>query len=202
MLESIGQFDRLRHVLCGWPLMTAPWRTAACKWCPGRCAVVGSGRSWAAPPLCAVLTWPYTSLVQHKIGLVEHESIHDPAKLALGQKAKMTPEMEATAEPLILKAGQISLHDVYMLHGSEPNNSSRPRRGMTLRYMPTTSLYDRGLAGQDPATHFGHTLFLMRGQDRGGNDYHMHNAMWSDDNLAVQGGSMGGAFPSGTGLRG
>jgi hypothetical protein len=47
----------------------------------------------------------------------------------------------------------------YLLHGSEPNLSAHPRRGMTLRYMPTTSIYDRGLAKQDPTTHFGHTLF-------------------------------------------
>ena len=53
----------------------------------------------------------------------------------MGQKAKLPPEMEATAEPLILKAGQISLHDVYLLHGSEPNESDLPRRGMTLRYL-------------------------------------------------------------------
>ena len=47
---------------------------------------------------------------------------------------------------LILEAGRISLHDVFLAHGSEANTSPRPRRGMTLRYMPTTSVFDRGIA--------------------------------------------------------
>ncbi|NBT72503.1 MAG: hypothetical protein EBT36_14335, partial [Betaproteobacteria bacterium] len=43
---------------------------------------------------------------------------------------------ETNAVDLVLKAGQISLHDVFLLHGSEPNLSSKPRRGMTMRFMP------------------------------------------------------------------
>ena len=42
------------------------------------------------------------------------------------------------AADIVLEAGQISLHDVYLLHGSQANRSPRPRRGMTLRFMPTT----------------------------------------------------------------
>ena len=64
----------------------------------------------------------------------------------------------------------------------EPNRSSQSRRGLTMRYMPTTSLYDREIAKQDygsnvPAGGYGHTLFLMRGGDHAGNDYQMHNKM-------------------------
>ena len=43
---------------------------------------------------------------------------------------------------LILKRGQISLHDVYMVHGSEENKSTKSRRAMTMRFMPTTSIFD------------------------------------------------------------
>ena len=43
---------------------------------------------------------------------------------------------------LILKRGQISLHDVYMVHGSEENKSPNSRRAMTMRFMPTTSIFD------------------------------------------------------------
>jgi hypothetical protein len=35
-----------------------------------------------------------------------------------------------------LKAGQISLHADMLVHGSEPNLSSRRRCGLTLRYCP------------------------------------------------------------------
>ena len=69
---------------------------------------------------------------------------------------------ESVAEDLILEPGQISLHDIFLVHGSEPNVSDRPRRGLTLRYFPTTSLYDREIAGQDygsnvPDGGHGHT---------------------------------------------
>ncbi len=68
---------------------------------------------------------------------------------------------ESAAVDLVLEAGQISLHDVFLIHGSEPNTSANPRRGMTLRFFPTTSVYDRGIEQGLPRT-----LFLMRGTDR------------------------------------
>lgn len=79
---------------------------------------------------------------------------------------------------LELEAGQMALHDVFIVHGSEANTSDKPRRGMTLRYMPTTSLFDRELAveqTQSKGLVFGHedrTLYLMRGTDQTGkNDF-------------------------------
>jgi ectoine hydroxylase-related dioxygenase (phytanoyl-CoA dioxygenase family) len=44
-----------------------------------------------------------------------------------------------------LPAGALSLHDVYLIHGSAPNRSTRRRAGLALRYMPTSSLFDRSL---------------------------------------------------------
>lgn len=38
------------------------------------------------------------------------------------------------AVPLLLKAGEISLHDENIIHGSGPNNSDRLRCGLTIRY--------------------------------------------------------------------
>ena len=46
---------------------------------------------------------------------------------------------EKKAVNLILKRGQISLHDVYLVHGSEANNSNKARRAITMRFMPTSS---------------------------------------------------------------
>ena len=43
-----------------------------------------------------------------------------------------------------------ALHDVYLLHGSEANHSDKPRRGMTMRFMPAASLFDRELASESP----------------------------------------------------
>lgn len=85
---------------------------------------------------------------------------------------------EAEAQDIVLEPGQVSLHDVYLYHGSEANRSDEPRRGMTLRYMPTTSVYDH-----DRATRFQRdgrlvmsqrTIYLMRGIDKSGqNDLRM-----------------------------
>lgn len=82
---------------------------------------------------------------------------------------------EAIARDIVLEAGQVSLHDIYLIHGSEPNRSDKPRRGMTLRYMPTTSVYRRDLADGrrgGPLAMSERTLYLMRGKDRSGkNDF-------------------------------
>lgn len=81
---------------------------------------------------------------------------------------------EETAVNIELKPGQISLHDVYLMHASEPNQSDRPRRGMTLRFMPTTSTYRRDLEMEMGGSAIAQerSLFLMRGKDASGtNDF-------------------------------
>lgn len=77
------------------------------------------------------------------------------------------------AEDIVLRAGQISLHDVYLLHGSEANTSDKSRRGMTMRFMPTTSVFDRELAARKATemnitNHAERPVYLMRGVDRSG----------------------------------
>jgi hypothetical protein len=82
---------------------------------------------------------------------------------------------ESKAVDLVLRAGQISLHDPFLLHASEANRSDKSRRGMTMRFMPTTSLFDRDYAARiakeiNISDHSGRPIFLMRGVDRhGGN---------------------------------
>ena len=44
-----------------------------------------------------------------------------------------------------LSPGQFSLHDVYMIHGSNPNTSNERRAGVAIRYMPATSHFNRSL---------------------------------------------------------
>lgn len=57
--------------------------------------------------------------------------------LSINQEVLVTAEEEATAVNLELRAGEISLHDGALIHGSLPNRSSRRRCGLTLRYVPT-----------------------------------------------------------------
>jgi ectoine hydroxylase-related dioxygenase (phytanoyl-CoA dioxygenase family) len=43
------------------------------------------------------------------------------------------------AENIILKRGDISFHDSYIVHGSQPNHSSRRRAALTVRYVPAST---------------------------------------------------------------
>jgi ectoine hydroxylase-related dioxygenase (phytanoyl-CoA dioxygenase family) len=108
--------------------------------------------------------------------LMAHEVKDDP-NYTLNRELVHSEYDERTAEDLILPAGGMAFHDVYIAHGSEENRSPHPRRGMTLRLMPTTSVYDRELAERRHAERGGvnmshHSIFLLRGRDAsGGNDF-------------------------------
>lgn len=81
------------------------------------------------------------------------------------------------ARDIVLERGQISLHDVYLVHGSEANLSPTRRMGLVLRIMPATSFYnhDSGKIKEDAGSPHGYSnraLFLLRGEDRcGRNDF-------------------------------
>ena len=48
--------------------------------------------------------------------LLPHTTFNDPQNLALAEKTDDVDE--SLAEDLLLEAGQISLHDVFLVHGS------------------------------------------------------------------------------------
>ena len=108
--------------------------------------------------------------------LRQHNTNPDP-NLTLNQELPLTEYNEERAEDIVLEAGQMSLHDVFIVHGSAANTSGKSRRGMTLRLMPTTSVYDRQIAREQHekigiVDHSVRTLFLMRGNDASGqNDF-------------------------------
>jgi len=75
-----------------------------------------------------------------------------------------------------LEPGHMSLHDVYLIHGSNANRSDKRRAGVAIRYMPATSLFERSLIPRSDNSGFTvdfstRPLWLMRGQDRAGNDF-------------------------------
>ena len=68
--------------------------------------------------------------------LLQHDERLDPAnRLALRREARPGEFDASAAVDLVLEPGQISLHDVFLVHGSSANNSDSPRRGMTMRFM-------------------------------------------------------------------
>jgi len=75
-----------------------------------------------------------------------------------------------------LDAGQFSLHDVFLIHGSEANRSDRRRAGFVVRFMPATSHFDRNIdRRQDQAglsfSFSRRPIWLVRGRDRARNDF-------------------------------
>ena len=68
----------------------------------------------------------------HKDNLKEHEQkFNEGNLLTRGQTVKNVPKVETT--PLILKAGQMSLHHPTIVHGSEPNESNDRRIGFVIQ---------------------------------------------------------------------
>ncbi len=47
---------------------------------------------------------------------------------------------ESTAVDIVLEPGDVSVHHPNVIHGSNANTSPRWRRGLTIRYIPTTTL--------------------------------------------------------------
>jgi len=95
---------------------------------------------------------------------------HRPGAETIGRPEQFDP---TTAWDIELEPGQMSMHDVYLIHGSNPNPSPRRRAGVAIRYMPATSHFDRGL--MDRSAISGYTIdfanrpiWLLRGQDRTG----------------------------------
>lgn len=84
---------------------------------------------------------------------------------------------ESTAEDLMLEAGQVSFHDVYMIHGSKPNTTDQRRAAFVARIMPGRCHYDHELGAEMGKAHTSHDygrrpLFLVRGEDKTGrNDF-------------------------------
>jgi len=84
---------------------------------------------------------------------------------------------ESTAVDLTLEAGQVSFHDIYMIHGSAANTTDKRRAALIVRLMPGTSHYDHQLGVEMAAPHQSHDygrrpLYLLRGVDQTGlNDF-------------------------------
>ena len=75
-----------------------------------------------------------------------HEHLHeDRTDLTLNQRMAEGVFDEAAAVDIELEPGQMSLHDVYMIHGARANTSGKRRTGAALRYMPSTSVFERDL---------------------------------------------------------
>ena len=67
-------------------------------------------------------------------GYPELDKISTGADDLLGLTVEVTPSMEKAAVCLEMAAGSLSVHDSFVLHGSDPNTSGRRRAAYTMRY--------------------------------------------------------------------
>jgi len=92
----------------------------------------------------------------HKLDQVPHRDTFAAGNLLSRGQEIMVDVDESQAAMLDLAAGEMSLHHVRLIHGSDPNPSDDRRIGFAIRYVPT---YVRQVAGShDSAT-------LVRGID-------------------------------------
>jgi hypothetical protein len=92
----------------------------------------------------------------HKRDQLPHVDKHGKANLlSRGQEIQVDVD-EREAVDVVLAPGEISLHHVRLIHGSEPNRSADRRIGFAVRYIPT---YVRQVNGPQD------TAMLVRGVD-------------------------------------
>ncbi len=143
------------------------------------------GHYWPIRPLATCTVWVALedSLIENGClqvipGSHRDRQLHDHLEesrqdLTLNQRLIDGSYEPSQAVAIELQAGQMSMHDVYMIHGAAANRSTRRRTGVALRYMPATSHFDRGLQPVDGQTgvltNFAQRpLWLVRGVDRSG----------------------------------
>jgi hypothetical protein len=93
----------------------------------------------------------------HLMDQVAHRDTFAPDNLLSRGQEIMVAVDDRQAVALELRAGEMSLHHVRLIHGSDPNPSDTRRIGFAIRYIPT---YVRQVVGgRDTAS-------LVRGEDR------------------------------------
>ncbi len=92
----------------------------------------------------------------HKTEQLPHvDTFHKDNLLSRGQEIAVEVD-KSKGVGIALKAGEMSLHHIKLVHGSEPNRTSDRRIGLAIRYIPT---YVRQTKVRDAAT-------LVRGTDK------------------------------------
>jgi ectoine hydroxylase-related dioxygenase (phytanoyl-CoA dioxygenase family) len=115
------------------------------------------GHYWPIRPLATCTVWVALEPSTRENGCLRiiprshaNKQLHahlfeDRQDLVLNQRMADGTFDEALAVDLELAPGQMSMHDVYMIHGAKANTSNVRRTGVAIRYMPTSSHFDRNL---------------------------------------------------------
>ena len=81
----------------------------------------------------------------HNYRLINSEDMveEDMEKFVLGTAIHPSQIDDSNAIDIELNAGDISIHNPYLIHGSNFNTSDEWRIGLTLRYIPTSTFVNR-----------------------------------------------------------
>jgi len=153
------------------------------------------GQYWPIRPLGTCSVWVALDPVDrgngcmrfipasHRRDALYRHRVSPRENLVLDQEVLPEEFDQELAVDVALQPGQMSFHDVRMIHGSLANTSDRRRAGLILRFFPATSHFDRTTANIPNAQGFAVTdqpLILMRGVDKSGrNDFDHGHAMWA-----------------------
>ena len=109
----------------------------------------------------------------HKLGVLPHlqeDKVTNDGELKGSLDLKIDEKSFDENESIncIIKKGQASFHDTYLLHSSDANFSKHPRKAIVLRYMPSSSLFDRSKPNRTSANGFKYDfserpIFLVSG---------------------------------------
>ncbi len=148
------------------------------------------GQYWPLDPLATVTvriaiedSLPENGCMRYLSGSHRNRDVHaheavQESNVAIKQQIAGVDERLAKDD--LLHAGQISIHDVYLIHGSGVNRSEKRRADYAIRYMPATSRYVRDPSfpanayAAEKSQLMNYTkrpLWLLRGVDRAGNDF-------------------------------
>jgi hypothetical protein len=146
------------------------------------------GQYWPIRPLATCSVWiaiddasPENGCMRyipgsHEGGVVMRHRTSDREDLVLNEEVEPALFDASSARDDVLDAGQFSLHDVYLIHGSNANRSSKRRAAFVIRYMPATSTFVRHIGDEHRQGEVSFSMslrpiWLLRGRDRGGNDF-------------------------------
>ncbi|HEX8150545.1 MAG TPA: phytanoyl-CoA dioxygenase family protein [Pyrinomonadaceae bacterium] len=72
----------------------------------------------------------------HTEGLLEHDTVRDDPHLLNKRGERISRDVdESRAVDVVLRAGEMSLHQSNIIHGSQPNTSDEPRVGFIVRFV-------------------------------------------------------------------
>jgi hypothetical protein len=183
ILDLVGQLIGEDIILWGSQVFCKPPRTGkAIPWHQ-------DGQYWPIRPIATCSVWvalddatPENGCMRfipgsHASGSIYRHRLSDRSDVVLNQEVDPLQFDGLSGRDDMLRAGEFSLHDVYLIHGSNANHSPRRRAGFVIRYMPATSVFER-TAG-DEHVQSGVTfsmskrpIWLLHGTDRSGrNDF-------------------------------